>query len=689
MEGKISMKTKNKLIFRIILPVNIVIFVGLLILAVLIFMQVRSRMIDLVLEDVLVTTDFFLAKANEEREKLASAMEFLVQDGSLIGNLSDRNWLQEFCGANGLSNAAVLGGSGSVMVSAEPGAFTLPVEQRAIAAARTGGIQSFIVAGNGKICASCVVPVSLPEGNALLLVEKSLSTHAFLSDVISVPDTYCSLYLGTNRIGTIVPGGAGSATMNPDIAQEVFRLGTYPVLTTVDGQQFWAVYKRLQAPELDGQEPVVFVPGQIITAVRHSYLIIVVSVILQAAVLFLLVAIIIILLLRRLILRRIQNLNRAFCQLNGDSGLSDLTYRIKILYDDEIGSMGSEVNQFIDTQHQIILSVRKSSDHITESADTLSSLSKTAASSAQQISVGIEDVTQQVRQQNEAMGGVKGILQTSVEGIGKLDSLIENQSADIIESSAAIEEMVGNISAVSGSINKMAQEYQELITITESGRQRQNDVAKQIDTMAEQSRHLGEANNVISQIASQTNLLAMNAAIEAAHAGESGKGFAVVADEIRKLAETAATQSKAIKMELGNITATIRNVVETSAISVEEFDQISGKVSSTENLVREIDGAMLEQQEASKQVLSSLRDINDASMKVQQTSKEMRDNIGELHSSADSLEAIANSVASSMQEMGAGIHEISSAAEDVSNQATRTKVAINILDKILEKFKLS
>ena len=142
-------------------------------------------------------------------------------------------------------------------------------------------------------------------------------------------------------------------------------------------------------------------------------------------------------------------------------------------------------------------------------------------------------------------------------------------------------------------------------------------------------------------------------------------------------------------MELGNITATIRNVVETSAISVEEFDQISGKVSSTENLVREIDGAMLEQQEASKQVLSSLRDINDASMKVQQTSKEMRDNIGELHSSADSLEAIANSVASSMQEMGAGIHEISSAAEDVSNQATRTKVAINILDKILEKFKLS
>ncbi len=683
------MKKRNRLIFRIILPVHIVIFIGLLILSAMIYIQVKNRMIDLVLEDVLVTTDFFLAKANDERENLESAMEFLTGDTSITSKLSDKTWLQELCAANGLSNAVVLNGTGSIIVSAVPGEFTLPVEQRAIAAARTGGIQSFIVAGNGKICASCVAPIPLADGDALLLVEKSLSTHTFLSDVISIPSTYCSLYLGTDRIGTIVPGGAGSATMNPDIAKEVFRLGTYPVLTTVDGQRFWAVYKKLQAPELEGQEDVVFVPGQIITAVRHSYLVIVVSSILQAAVLLLIVAIVIILLLRKLILRRILNLYKAFCNLNGDSGISDLTYRIKILYDDEIGSMGSEVNQFIDTQQQIIMSVRKSSNYITESADTLSNLSRTAANSAQQISASIADVSQQIEQQHDAMGNVKGILQTSVDGIGTLDGLIENQSADIIESSSAIEEMVGNITAVSSSINKMAQEYQELITITESGRQRQNDVAKQIDTMAEQSRHLGEANNVISQIASQTNLLAMNAAIEAAHAGESGKGFAVVADEIRKLAETAATQSKAIKTELGNITATIRSVVETSAISVEEFDQISSKVSSTENLVREIDGAMVEQQEASKQVLSSLRDINDVSMKVQQTSKEMRGNIGELHTSADNLETIVNSVSTSMQEMGANIHEISSAAEDVSNQVTRTKVAINILDKILEKFKLS
>ena len=79
MEGKITMKIKNKLMFRIILPVNIVIFVGLLVLSALIFIQVRNRMIDLVLEEVLVTTDFFLAKANEEREKLAVARDMMAK----------------------------------------------------------------------------------------------------------------------------------------------------------------------------------------------------------------------------------------------------------------------------------------------------------------------------------------------------------------------------------------------------------------------------------------------------------------------------------------------------------------------------------------------------------------------------------------------------------------------------------
>ncbi len=379
----------------------------------------------------------------------------------------------------------------------------------------------------------------------------------------------------------------------------------------------------------------------------------------------------------------------AFRKLQGTDGLADLTYRVEVRSKDEISQLCNFVNQFIDMQQEILMDVKNSSNAITNITQTLDFSSRDATNAAGYINLNISNVNQQVEKQNQALQSVVNIIGASVKKIGGLDDLINQQTAGILDSSSAIEEMVGNINSVFNSMKKMAHESQQLTVITEEGRNRQDEVAQQIDNMVRQSQHLAEANDVIAQIADQTNLLAMNAAIEAAHAGEAGKGFSVVADEIRKLAEDAAEQSKAISLELKEISRVIQQVVNTSEKSQEGFSEITDKVSCTNSIVQEVSHAMAEQQITSKQVLLSLQAINDSSIELQNTSSEINKDMVNLQKFSHNFDDIAASVASSMTRMDMSVREIDSNDKTVVQQVELAHIATLRLDNLLAKFKLN
>ncbi|MBQ0002563.1 MAG: cache domain-containing protein [Treponema sp.] len=409
-------------------------------------------------------------------------------------------------------------------------------------------------------------------------------------------------------------------------------------------------------------------------------LIIIVSMIILITVIIILVGI--------FIMKQLNNTVKAFGELNGNSGISDLTQRIKVKTNDEIGLMGIEINKFIESQQTLLGQVKAASTNLEEIGQNLASSSQESASAISEIMANISNVKKSVEQQTNALTEVRKHLDVNIQGAEDLKTYVEQQSASIVQSSAEIEEMIGNISSVTTNVKQMSDEYRMLMRVTEDEKERQNQVAAQITDMAQKSQHLSDANNVISQISSQTNLLAMNAAIEAAHAGVAGKGFSVVADEIRKLAENSAKQSKAIKSELTQITKVIEQVVSNSSLAVKGFDTIMDKVGSTEVLVQQITHAMTEQQTASQEVLVALKHINETSSNVQAVSKKMTDGIINVDSATKNLNMIADQVAGSMDEMSAGVTQINGSAQKVFEIAIDTRENINSLKGVINKFKL-
>jgi methyl-accepting chemotaxis protein len=369
------------------------------------------------------------------------------------------------------------------------------------------------------------------------------------------------------------------------------------------------------------------------------------------------------------------------------SGDADLTRRIETRSHDELGLLAGHFNSFATVLRDLINRVKSETDLLQEGFIRLSSNTEETAGAIRQITANIESIKQQTMNHSASVTESSATVEQINRSVSTLYRLIERQAEGVATSSSSIEEMVANIQSVTTNIERMGSYYEKLLGKSESGKHAIETVVKQVKEIDGQSETLQEANSLIAGIAAQTNLLAMNAAIEAAHAGQAGMGFAVVADEIRKLAENAATQSKNISHNIKNIRSVINAVVASSGTSAHTFEDILEQIRILSRLEEEIRYAMQEQSSGSVQVLDSISNINEITTEVRQSAQEMQDGSNTVLLEMRQLLQLASELDNGMTEMSAGAEEIRRAAEDTNDLSSQTSRSVRALKDEVDKFK--
>jgi methyl-accepting chemotaxis protein len=271
--------------------------------------------------------------------------------------------------------------------------------------------------------------------------------------------------------------------------------------------------------------------------------------------------------------------------------------------------------------------------------------------------------------QNKTDAQMESVVQTadSVEGIinhiHSLESAVDIQAETISRSSESIEQMVGDVDSVRTVVRQAHETTGNLGKSSEAGRKMLNNLTEELTRIADQSAFLEKANAALVNIAAQTNILAMNAAIEAAHAGEAGKGFAVVAGEVRSLAELSNKESSSISNEVKNMRNGIEKMRQVSTETVDTLGSMFTEVTDMQASFDTVNTAVEAQASNGARVLNALTSLRETTDQVRTGSDEIQKESDAIHNIVENLQSISKDVNDSILDVQKASKKIADSLE--------------------------
>lgn len=369
------------------------------------------------------------------------------------------------------------------------------------------------------------------------------------------------------------------------------------------------------------------------------------------------------------------------------SGEGDISKRIDVTMTDDLGLMTGNTNALMDKLSLLLSELKKQSDNLTLSADKLTQNADNSSEALSKMTDTLEKISSEGDSQqnmiinvNEAVGNLK-------KGAEALEEFVIEQTAAMQENSASITEMAENINSVASMTSKAEQLSDTLTSTSENGAKVLNMAKTAIEELQKSSKEVQNIVGVIQEIAAQTNLLSMNASIEASHAGEAGKGFAVVAEEIRKLANSSSQSAEGIKSRIEEMVEKI----DAGTVSIKEADisfrNINKYVDENQKLMNTIAQAMDEQKNNANDNMVITNKVRDALVKTNTLAKEQT---GYSESVADIMKSLVSSSDNVKQAISEGIdasQNLKTAVSEVVETADTNKSSVVEMEKQISVFK--